>query len=128
MNECSILWCGKYHQNWENELHCHNYFQMVGILSGSGTVYVDDQPYEIEKEQVFLLCPQQLHAIHCGEKNAAPLKMLDVKFTVADPALFECCFSKRMRKVFRENEKSMLQNCTKKAKRKGRLQRVKKPM
>jgi len=34
MNECSILWCGKYHQNWENELHCHNYFQMVGILSG----------------------------------------------------------------------------------------------
>lgn len=89
MNECSILWCGKYHQNWGNELHCHNYFQMVGILSGSGTVYVDDQPYEIEKEQVFLLCPQQLHAIHCGEKNAAPLKMLDVKFTVADPALFE---------------------------------------
>ena len=83
MNECSILWCGKYHQNWENELHCHNYFQMVGILSGSGTVYVDDKPYEIEKEQVFLLCPQQLHAIHCGEKNAAPLKMLDVKFTVA---------------------------------------------
>ena len=42
---------------------------MVGILSGSGTVYVDDQPYEIEKEQVFLLCPQQLHAIHCGGKK-----------------------------------------------------------
>ena len=43
-------------------------------------------------------------------------------------ALNECCFSKRMRKVFRKNEKSMLQNCNKKAKRKGRLQRVKKPM
>lgn len=40
----------------------------------------------------------------------------------------DCCFSKRMRKVFRKNEKSMLQNCNKKAKRKGRLQRVKKPM
>ena len=39
-----------------------------------------------------------------------------------------CCFSKRMRKVFRKNEKSMLQKCNKKAKRKGRLQRVKKPM
>lgn len=39
-----------------------------------------------------------------------------------------CCFSKRMRKDFRKNEKSMLQNCNKKAKRKGRLQRVKKPM
>lgn len=42
--------------------------------------------------------------------------------------LDQCCFSKRMRKVFRKNEKSMLQNCNKKAKRKGRLQRVKKPM
>ena len=40
----------------------------------------------------------------------------------------QCCFSKRMRKVFRKNEKSMLQNCNKKAKRKRRLQRVKKPM
>lgn len=40
----------------------------------------------------------------------------------------QCCFSKRMRKDFRKNEKSMLQNCNKKAKRKGRLQRVKKPM
>lgn len=89
MNECSILWCGKYHQNWENEVHCHNYFQIVGVLSGSGTVYVDDKPYPIEKEQVFVFCPQQMHAIHCGEKSGAPLKMLDVKFTVADPILFE---------------------------------------
>lgn len=89
MNECSILWCGKYQQNWENELHCHNYFQMVGILSGSGTFYVEDQPHPIEKEQIFLLRPQQMHAIHCGEKNAAALHMLDVKFTVSDPALFE---------------------------------------
>lgn len=40
----------------------------------------------------------------------------------------QCCFSKRMRKVFRKNEKSMLQKCNKKSKRKGRLQRVKKPM
>ena len=45
MNECSILWCGKYHQNWENELHCHNYFQMVGILSGSGTVTIQQAGY-----------------------------------------------------------------------------------
>ena len=46
----------------------------------------------------------------------------------SDSDYTECCFSKRMRKVFRKNEKSMLQNCNKKAKRKRRLQRVKKPM
>ena len=53
-----------------------------------------------------------------------------MEFTLLQEAriLYGCCFSKRMRKVFRKNEKSMLQNCNKKAKRKGRLQRVKKPM
>ncbi len=89
MNECSILWCGKYQQNWENELHCHNYFQMVGILSGDGCFHIEDTSYPIEKEQIYMLCPQQMHAIPLGEKNSAPLHMLDVKFTVADPALFE---------------------------------------
>lgn len=39
-----------------------------------------------------------------------------------------CCFSKRMRKFFRKNEKSMLQFCNKNSKRKGRLQWVKKPL
>ena len=39
-----------------------------------------------------------------------------------------CCFSKRMRKVFKKNEKSMLQFCNKNSKRKGRLQWVKKPL
>lgn len=54
----------------------------------------------------------------------------DVFQSVNQPYYYcnRCCFSKRMRKVFRKNEKSMLQNCNKKAKRKGRLQRVKKPM
>ena len=89
MNECSILWCGKYRQNWENELHCHNYFQMVGILSGSGRFYVEDHSYPIEEEQIYLLAPQQMHAIHRGEKSDAPLHILDVKFTIADPILFE---------------------------------------
>lgn len=40
----------------------------------------------------------------------------------------ECCFSKRMRNFFRKNEKSVLQFCNKKPKRKGRLQRVEKSL
>lgn len=58
-------------------------------------------------------------------------RILVSHFDIPDEVYAElrrCCFSKRMRKVFRKNEKSMLQNCNKKAKRKGRLQRVKKPM
>ena len=56
------------------------------------------------------------------EDRRSPYRKLHI------PKWYLCCFSKRMRKVFRKNEKSMLQNCNKKAKRKGRLQRVKKPM
>lgn len=56
------------------------------------------------------------------------LKAVAKFFCTAYVEVFRCCFSKRMRKGFRKNEKSMLQNCNKKAKRKGRLQRVKKPM
>lgn len=41
---------------------------------------------------------------------------------------FGCCFSKRMRNFFRKNEKSVLQFCNKKPKRKGRLQRVEKSL
>ena len=57
------------------------------------------------------------------QEGAAEIMLDGIFYT-----LHQCCFSKRMRKVFRKNEKSMLQNCNKKAKRKGRLQRVKKPM
>ena len=42
--------------------------------------------------------------------------------------LVRCCFSKRMRNFFRKNEKSVLQFCNKKPKRKGRLQRVEKSL
>ena len=42
--------------------------------------------------------------------------------------LHSCCFSERMRKLFRKNEKNVLRFCNKKAKEKRRLQRVKKPM
>lgn len=50
------------------------------------------------------------------------------KHTFADPVFDRCCFSERMRKLFRKNEKNVLRFCNKKAKEKRRLQRVKKPM
>lgn len=45
-----------------------------------------------------------------------------------DDSSARCCFSERMRKLFRKNEKNVLRFCNKKAKEKRRLQRVKKPM
>ena len=41
--------------------------------------------------------------------------------------LDRCCFSKRMRKVFKKNEKSMLQFCNKNSKKKGVYNGLKSP-
>lgn len=51
-----------------------------------------------------------------------------VIYSYKDPQSNRCCFSERMRKLFRKNEKNVLRFCNKKAKEKRRLQRVKKPM
>lgn len=51
-----------------------------------------------------------------------------VIFLLPAALVYACCFSKRMRNFFRKNEKSVLQFCNKKPKRKGRLQRVEKSL
>ena len=75
---------------------------------------------------------QLLHAVEqerlARDRAEADNTARQVALVISEAIHRGCCFSKRMRKVFRKNEKSMLQNCNKKAKRKGRLQRVKKPM
>lgn len=60
--------------------------------------------------------------------SGAKLWGLFVFFLCAAVYLYLCCFSERMRKLFRKNEKNVLRFCNKKAKEKRRLQRVKKPM
>ena len=64
-----------------------------------------------------------LEQLRSGEKCAC---VLQEPMDLTQSGL--CCFSKRMRKFFRKNEKSMLQFCNKNSKRKGRLQWVKKPL
>ncbi|MEA4888658.1 MAG: AraC family transcriptional regulator [Clostridiaceae bacterium] len=87
MKECSILWYGKYQQNWENAEHSHNYFQLFIVLSGCGAVVIDDDRQLIIKDRIYLIKPMQQHAINCDQESEEPLRLLDVKFSVADPAL-----------------------------------------
>ena len=84
-------------------LHYHNELELGWCTEGSGIFFVEDKVIPFQAPCASVIYQGQIH-------------------------IAQCCFSKRMRKVFRKNEKSMLQNCNKKAKRKGRLQRVKKPM
>jgi len=88
MISCNVLWIGKYHQNWENNLHEHNYFQMIGVLNGGGTITIDKNQYTIQKEIIYLIPPQSLHSVYYDEKGTTPLKIIDVKFSVMDTELF----------------------------------------
>lgn len=118
MAGCSVLWCGKYHQNWENDYHNHSFFQLIAIRSGFGRVMLEDKEYAIARGKIFLIEPQKTHAVFCDPGSSAPLKMLDIKFSVADRVLFadllavgECFtledfswFGAMFEKILRESE------------------------
>ena len=89
MKDCSVLWSGIYFQNGESNPHCHEFFQMVGILSGSGTIQIDDKKYDIQKEHFYLFKPQEIHSIRCSDEAKNQLKLMDIKFSITDALLFE---------------------------------------
>lgn len=88
MAECNILWSGKYHQNWETDLHSHNFFQMIGFEGGNGSIQIDEATLSVDPRQGYLVLPQQMHSIYCAE-STQPLKILDIKFSVSNPELFQ---------------------------------------
>ena len=109
-------------------------YAAIPLAAGTADVSDEDVQAQIDSIMAQYAKPEQItdRAIEDGDQvNIDYSGSIDgEKFDggTASSQSVQCCFSKRMRKVFRKNEKSMLQNCNKKAKRKGRLQRVKKPM
>lgn len=86
MNACSVLWCGKYKQDWENGIHEHNFFQLIIVTAGHGYVLLDDERIEISAQYAVLVHPGQSHAVICTDKD--PLQLCDIKFSIRDPAFF----------------------------------------
>jgi AraC-like DNA-binding protein len=41
--------------------HSHNYYEMIWLIKGQGTLYVDMQEYPIESNTIFCLKPDQAH-------------------------------------------------------------------
>lgn len=87
MNECSVLWCGEYRQNWENDPHSHTFFQLFAFLEGSGSITIEDDTFAVIPQQIYLVLPQRGHSIQVAPNQV--LHILDVKFSVQSQALFE---------------------------------------
>lgn len=89
MNGYDILWCGKYSQDWENELHEHTFFQLVVVSEGDAIVQAGEKTLEAGAGDVLLFCPQTSHGIRPRREKKGTLRLYDVKFNVNEPGLFQ---------------------------------------
>lgn len=120
MNECSVFWCGKYCQQWETDVHNHTYFQLFGISEGRGQLLVEEEKFDILPQQLYLIRPQQNHAVVTNERT--PLHILDIKFAIHNQMLFEellkirqpfvpknfTWFTQSFEKIFKESQSQQL--------------------
>lgn len=80
MNDFDLLWCGEYSQDWENELHEHNFYQIILVTGGSACAEIDGKQWQLEAGMLALIPPQCPHGIHSG--NA--FHVYDAKFDAHD--------------------------------------------
>ncbi len=85
MNSFDLLWCGEYSQDWENEPHEHNFFQMILTVGGSAAADMDGEGWNLEPGRLALIPPHCLHGIHRGHA----FHVYDAKFEVHDPTLLQ---------------------------------------
>jgi AraC-like DNA-binding protein len=83
-----VLWIARYdyEPGWRVLPHRHEYFQLIYILDGTGTVTFRDREIPLGEDRIVALPPGEEHAI-AADRNE-PLKTLDTKFSVGDPILF----------------------------------------
>lgn len=80
MNNVEIMWCGEYLQDWENEPHEHEFFQMVIVTGGKAKATVSGTEQTLEAGKLLLLRPGCQHGIHSEEA----FHVYDAKFQVQD--------------------------------------------
>jgi len=67
--------------------HHHDYFQMYYVLSGAGTVLVEQRPYYLETGSCLILYPNQIHELL--PLKSGHIRIADTKFYIVDPVLRE---------------------------------------
>src|SRR5258705_2540857 len=96
--------------------HSHNYYEMIWLIKGSGTLYVDMQEYAIADNTIFCIKPDQTHRFQTQMEmegfvfsfTDTIFKMDEYDFNWASQASISRLFS-QSRTVRIENE--MKQDC-----------------
>jgi AraC-like DNA-binding protein len=82
-----VLWTARYDYPVRTTLirHSHTYFQMIYCLGGTGTFFLEDREYSLDRGLLFLLKPRREHGLHA----TGLVRTLDIKFLVRDRRLRE---------------------------------------
>ncbi|RAK04982.1 AraC family transcriptional regulator [Halanaerobium saccharolyticum] len=82
--QIEAMWISRYdyQPGWYFNKHHHSYFQIIYIISGSGSFYYQDLEKKLAKNRLFLIAPGESHKLAAGQKNT--LKTLDIKFEIKE--------------------------------------------
>lgn len=72
----------EYGENFSFPPHLHQCFELIVLLSGEMTVYIDNEKYLIKKGEALLIFPNQLHSLH-SEKSEHMLYIFSPKLIQA---------------------------------------------
>lgn len=99
MSCINLLWIAKldYAEGWGIRIHSHDFRQLYYVTSGEGKMQIGGKDFPLKENDCILIKPNEAHRLY-RVKNSK-LRIIDVKFIVNSPELFEelgqmpSCFS-----------------------------------
>ncbi|SIQ43877.1 AraC family transcriptional regulator [Halanaerobium kushneri] len=81
-NQIKAKWISRYDYKagWSFNEHYHSYFQIIYIISGSGSFYYKNIKKEAVSDKLFLIAPGESHKLIADQQIT--LKTLDIKFDI----------------------------------------------
>jgi AraC-like DNA-binding protein len=75
----------KYRLNGHIPPHYHNFYHLICVSGGSGVLYLNNHPYKVPKNTLYLIRPGVLHEIFSSRSD--PLCTIEIKFYLSDERL-----------------------------------------
>lgn len=67
--QCLLMRLRNSYENMEKYFHYHEYMELIYVLSGSITAYIDDKSYKISKDELFMVYPNEPHTYASDTEN-----------------------------------------------------------
>src|SRR5690606_14239047 len=72
---------------------CHNYYEIIFVLKGRGTLKIDMQEYDINKNGLYCIYPGQIYAVHASGKLVGYTLKFKKSFSDEEHHCFDLAYS-----------------------------------